>query len=442
MTGKVAIVVGGAGGIGRVQALGLAEAGSDVVVASRNLEHLEMVAKEIQTRGRKSLAVPVEVTEEKSVVAMVDSVLKQFSHIDILVNAHGLAIRKAADTFPIDEWQQVMDINTRGTFICCQAVGRVMIKQRSGKIINVSSVRGRYGLPADYTAYCASKGAVDTLTRTLACEWAKYNVLVNAVAPTIVETELTRPALANRMPESMTLLETRDAEIIIDDILTTWTSSEAEEFASVIPLQQETEKAQRRNFRQNEMLFRSLRDHTREKVDWQVLEKWKGGWNRSRAAMNALRCKAEETVRNILDNQKPNVRDKIEASEMEQSILANMVAGIVEVVWRGMNDNTLEKVADLVRTKPMTEGRGLIVFGESGSVTRIELADSGLAKDVAEICRWAAKNLSIEEREEQIRLYKDGIEAMKEAIKKLEDALNPLMLRPMILRTECDLCPA
>ena len=90
----------------------------------------------------------------------------------------------------------------------------------------------------------------------------------------------------------------------------------------------------------------------------------------------------------------------------------------------------------------MTEGRGLIVFGESGSVTRVELADSGLAKDVAEICRWAAKNLSIEEREEQIRLYKDGIEAMKEAIKKLEDALNPLMLRPMILRTECDLCPA
>ena len=197
MTGKVAIVVGGAGGIGRAQALGLAEAGADVVVASRKLEHLEPVAKEIQARGRKSLAVPVEVTEEKSVVAMVDSVLKEFSHIDILVNAHGLAIRKAADTFPIDEWQQVMDINTRGTFICCQAIGRVMIKQRSGKIINVSSVRGRYGLPADYAAYCTSKGAVDTLTRTLACEWAKYNVLVNAVAPTIVETELTRPALAN-----------------------------------------------------------------------------------------------------------------------------------------------------------------------------------------------------------------------------------------------------
>jgi NAD(P)-dependent dehydrogenase (short-subunit alcohol dehydrogenase family) len=194
---KVALVVGGAGGIGHAQALGLADVGADVIVSSRKLEHLEPVAKEIQARGRKSLAVTVEVTQEKSVAAMVDSVLKEFPRIDILVNAHGMAIRKPADSFPIDEWQQVMDINTRGTFLCCQAVGRVMIKQRSGKIINLSSVRGRYGLPADYAAYCPSKGAVDTLTRTLACEWAKYNVLVNAVAPTIVETELTRPALAN-----------------------------------------------------------------------------------------------------------------------------------------------------------------------------------------------------------------------------------------------------
>jgi gluconate 5-dehydrogenase len=197
LTGKVAVVVGGAGGIGHAQALGLAEAGADVVVSSRKLEHLKPVAEEIQARGRKSLAVPVEVTDEKSVAGMVDSVLKTFPHIDILVNAHGLAIRKPADTFPIDDWQKVMDINTRGTFLTCQAVGRVMIKQRSGKIVNVSSVRGRYGLPTDYAAYCPSKGAVDTLTRTLACEWAKYNVLVNAIAPTVVETELTRPALAD-----------------------------------------------------------------------------------------------------------------------------------------------------------------------------------------------------------------------------------------------------
>jgi len=191
LTGKVAIVVGGGGGIGHAQALGLADAGADVIVTSRKLEHLEPVVKEIQGKGRKSLAVAVEVSQEKSVAAMVDTVLTKFSHIDILVNAHGISNRKPAETFPIDEWQQVMDINTRGTFLCCQAVGRIMIKQKSGRIINLSSVRGRYGLPANYAAYCASKGAVDTLTRTLACEWAKHNVLVNAVAPTIVETPLT-----------------------------------------------------------------------------------------------------------------------------------------------------------------------------------------------------------------------------------------------------------
>jgi len=197
LTGKVAVVTGGAGGIGRALALGIAECGADVIIASRQLGHLERVAEEIRAKGRKALAVTVDVTQEQSVVDMVTHILEEFPRIDILVNAAGIAIRKPADSFPIDEWQKVMDINARGTFLCCQAVGRVMIKQHSGKIINVSSVRGRYGLPADYAAYCASKGAVDTLTRTLACEWAKYNVLVNAVAPTIVETELTRPALAN-----------------------------------------------------------------------------------------------------------------------------------------------------------------------------------------------------------------------------------------------------
>ena len=207
LTGKVAIVVGGAGGIGRALALGLADCGADVVVASRQLAHLDEVAKEIKAKGRQSLAVTVDVTQEPSVADMVTRALETFPRIDILVNAAGLAIRKPADTFPIEEWQQVMDINARGTFLCCQAVGRVMIEQRNGKVVNVSSVRGRYGLPADYAAYCASKGAVDTLTRTLACEWAKYNVLVNAVAPTIVETELTRPALAN--PEYAKMMKSR-----------------------------------------------------------------------------------------------------------------------------------------------------------------------------------------------------------------------------------------
>jgi NAD(P)-dependent dehydrogenase (short-subunit alcohol dehydrogenase family) len=197
LTGKVALVVGGHGGLGKAIALGLAEAGADVVVASRNQEALQNVAQEIKATKRKSLAVGVDIIDEKQVDGMVDTILKVFPRIDILVNAAGLAIRKPADTFPIDEWQKVMDVNTRGTFLCCQAVGRRMIKQKSGKIVNISSVRGRYGLPAGYAAYCPSKGAVDTLTRTLACEWAKHNVTVNAVAPTVVETELTRELLSD-----------------------------------------------------------------------------------------------------------------------------------------------------------------------------------------------------------------------------------------------------
>lgn len=197
LTGKVALIVGGAGGIGRALSLGLAKCGADVAVASRKLSHLEEVAKEIRALGRKALAISVDITDEKSVADMVESILKEFTRIDILVNAAGVAIRKPADSFPIDEWQKVMDINARGTWLCCQAVGRVMLKQCGGKIINISSVRGRYGLPSGYAAYCPSKGAVDALTRTLACEWAKDNVLVNAIAPTFVETDLTHDALAN-----------------------------------------------------------------------------------------------------------------------------------------------------------------------------------------------------------------------------------------------------
>jgi gluconate 5-dehydrogenase len=197
LTGKVALVVGGHGGLGKAIALAMADAGADVVVASRNVEALRATAKEIESKRRKSLAVTVDVVDGKQVERMVEDILKAFPGINILVNAAGLAIRKPADSFPIDDWQRVMDVNTRGTWLCCQAIGRVMIKQHSGKIINVSSVRGRYGLPAGYAAYCPSKGAVDTLTRTLACEWAKHNVLVNAIAPTVVETELTKELLAD-----------------------------------------------------------------------------------------------------------------------------------------------------------------------------------------------------------------------------------------------------
>ena len=195
LTGKVAVVVGGHGGIGKAIALGLADAGADVVVASRSIEPLKAAAKEIQAKGRKSLAVSVDIVDIKSVNEMVNTIIKTFPRIDILVNAAGLAIRKPADTFPIEEFNQVMDVNVTGTFTICQAIGKLMIAQKSGSILNLSSVRGNHGLRANYAAYCTSKGAVNTLTKTLACEFAKYNVRVNAIAPTMVETDLTKDAL-------------------------------------------------------------------------------------------------------------------------------------------------------------------------------------------------------------------------------------------------------
>ncbi len=196
LTGNLALVIGGSGGIGRFLAKGLAEAGADVAVVSRSLDHLEPVAKEISALGRKSLAVAADITDESSVQNMVDSVLKIFPRIDILVNTAGMNVRESPESIKVNDWQKVMDLNVRGVFLCCQAVGRTMIKNGGGKIINMSSVRGRYAFE-NAIVYSTSKAAVDAMTRVLAFEWAKYNILVNAVAPTLIKTELTLGLLSN-----------------------------------------------------------------------------------------------------------------------------------------------------------------------------------------------------------------------------------------------------
>ena len=144
LNNKVALVIGGSGGIGKVLAVGLAEAGADVIVASRGLEKLEPVAKKIQAAGRKSLAVSVDITQEQSIQQMMEKITRQFPRIDILVNAAGLAIRNEPEKMPIADWQKVMDFNAKGVFMTCQAVGKLMIKQGGGgKIITVSSIRGQ-----------------------------------------------------------------------------------------------------------------------------------------------------------------------------------------------------------------------------------------------------------------------------------------------------------
>lgn len=197
LTDRIAIVTGGAGGLGRPTALGLADFGANVVVTSRNLDNLEKVKREIDQLGRESLAIPSDVSKHEDVIRLVKQTVDTFGRIDILVTYAGLNIPKPAEEYPYDDWKKVIDTNVTGMFLCNQEVGKVMIKQRKGKIINISSVRGRYGLPRNYVAYCTSKGAVDMITRTLACEWAKFNVLVNAIAPTVIETPLTAHILAN-----------------------------------------------------------------------------------------------------------------------------------------------------------------------------------------------------------------------------------------------------
>lgn len=196
LTGKVAIVTGGGGGLGRPIAVGLATCGADVVVTSRDVAHLEPVVKDIEALGRRALAVSADVTSADSMKAMVDRVVATFGKIDILVNVAGTNARFSAEEMAAEEFERVIRFNILGTFLACQAVGRVMIQQGHGKIINMSSVRGRVAPDMGGSAYASSKGGVDSLTMTLAAEWAKYGITVNALAPALIMTDMTRDFLS------------------------------------------------------------------------------------------------------------------------------------------------------------------------------------------------------------------------------------------------------
>ena len=189
LTNRVAVVTGGSRGLGRGIVLALAAAGAHVAPVSRTAADLEVVAGEIRSLDRQALPVATDVTDEASVQAMVQRVLDRYGHIDILVNSAGIVALKPTVDFPVDEWQRIMDVNLRGTFLCCREVAKVMLAQERGKIINMSSVRGHQGRAND-PAYPASKGAVNLLTKSLAIEWAQRGIQVNAIAPTFIRTEL------------------------------------------------------------------------------------------------------------------------------------------------------------------------------------------------------------------------------------------------------------
>jgi NAD(P)-dependent dehydrogenase (short-subunit alcohol dehydrogenase family) len=195
--GKISLITGAGRGIGRATALALARAGSDVALVSRSKDQLDMVAKEIQDLGRKALTFPADLTQTQHLPSLTAKIARTMGTIDILVNNAGINIPQDSVDVTEEAWDAVMNINLKGAFFLAQAVGKVMIAQgRGGRIINISSQTGSVAL-AKRAVYCASKAGLNLITKVLAMDWAPHGILVNAVAPTFIETELTRDFLAD-----------------------------------------------------------------------------------------------------------------------------------------------------------------------------------------------------------------------------------------------------
>jgi NAD(P)-dependent dehydrogenase (short-subunit alcohol dehydrogenase family) len=192
LEGKVAVVTGSSRGIGRAIAEGLASAGAAVAVNGRDSVGTQTVAGVIAAAGGKSVAVSADVSKPAEVERLIDVTVTTFGRLDIIVNNAGISpYYKPAETVTEAEWDNVMRGNLKSVFLCCQAAGRVMIPQNSGRIINMSSIGGTVALPR-LLAYSSAKGAINQLTRVLAVEWARHHILVNAIAPGFIETDLTR----------------------------------------------------------------------------------------------------------------------------------------------------------------------------------------------------------------------------------------------------------
>ena len=208
LDGQTAIVTGGGNGIGRVACLALAEAGAHIAVTDIDPESAEQTAAELRAAGRDATAYRLDVTVEGDIVDVFRRISQQTGRIDVLVNNVGRSPRMSTTEVSLDLWEQVLRLNQTSMFVCCREAAQVMLKQGSGAIINISSIMGvTGGGAAPNLPYHATKGAVVNMTRSLACEWAGHGIRVNAIGPTYVKTNLTRPLL--EQPERVAYIEAR-----------------------------------------------------------------------------------------------------------------------------------------------------------------------------------------------------------------------------------------
>src|ERR1700738_120772 len=196
LTGKVALVTGAARGLGRAISLALANAGADLALGFRDGNARAGLPSEITSMGRRALPLQMDVKRLDQIFQAVDDTVRHFGRLDILVNNAGLAPDNPAENVREEDFDLTLAVNLKGTFFASQAAGRVMIRQNSGRIINISSQAGFVALPTE-SIYCMTKAAISHLTKCLAIEWGKYNITVNAVAPTFIHTPGTQEYLAN-----------------------------------------------------------------------------------------------------------------------------------------------------------------------------------------------------------------------------------------------------
>ena len=196
LTNQIALVTGAARGLGRATALALAHAGADVALGLRDKRSGGDLAGEIEALGRRALALQMDLTDLAQVSAAVDETVARFGRLDLLVNNAGIAPENPAENVTVQDFDETCAVNLKGTFFASQAAGRVMIRQRSGRIVNLSSQAGFVALPGE-SVYCMTKAAIVHLTKCLAVEWGKYGITVNAVAPTFIVTPGTALALEN-----------------------------------------------------------------------------------------------------------------------------------------------------------------------------------------------------------------------------------------------------